>query len=99
MRDRDLDRVHGHHREVVGVLAGDVFRQLEQHRAGPLLHSDPERVAHQRRDAARADDLAGQLGQGTERAHHIHDLEARLRLVWMPFCPVIITMGIAPSSA
>ena len=45
---------------------------------GPLLLRDAERVAHQRRNHRRRDDLARQLGQRPHRRHDVDDLEPRL---------------------
>ena len=45
---------------------------------GPLLLRDAERVAHQRRNHRRRDDLARELGQRPHRRHDVDDLEPRL---------------------
>ena len=76
--DRRVDRMRRDRSHVRPRLVGDVLRQFEMHRARPLLLRDPERLAHQRGNGRRADDLAGHLGQRRHGRDDVHDLEARL---------------------
>ena len=76
--DRQLERVRRHHAHGIARLGGDVFRQLEQDRARPLLGCDAERLAHERRDCSGRDDLVRELGQRLHRGDDVDDLEARL---------------------
>ena len=78
MRDRRIDRMPRHDRHVAHLIAGDVFRQFQQHGAGPLLLRDAKRIAHDGRDAAWAHDLPGHLGQRLHRRDHVDDLELGL---------------------
>ena len=48
------------------------------HRTGALLHGDPERIAHQRRNRGGRDNLPGHLRQRPHRADDVDHLESRL---------------------
>ena len=77
--DRDIDRVRRHEPHRLGELfPGDILRQLQMDRPGPLLLGDPERLAHDGRDRGGADDLARHLGERLHRRDHVDDLEPRL---------------------
>src|SRR5882762_4368534 len=73
-----FDRVRWHQRNVGCRPSGDVLRQLEMDRAWPLLLRNPERLAHDRGDCRRADDLVRHLGQRRHGRDHVHNLEACL---------------------
>ena len=60
---------------------GDILRQFQMDGPGPLLRRDAERIAHERRDAGRADDLPRHLGQRLHRGDDVDDLEPRLSAV------------------
>ena len=67
-----------HDRHVADLIAGNVFRQFQQHGPRPLFLRDAKRIAHDGRDAARAHDLPGHLGQRLHRRDHVDDLELGL---------------------
>ena len=77
-RHRLFDRMRRHHGEIRDLLAGDVLRQFQVNRPRSLFHRHAEGVANQRRDGARAYDLAGRFGQRPHRCDHVDDLEAGL---------------------
>ena len=95
-----LDRMHRHHRYRRRRLSRDILGQFEQHRPRPLLHRDPERVAHQGRNGTGTDDLpCDSLVSGLNAPTTSTIWNRACRLLMMPFCPVIMIIGMAPSSA
>ena len=76
--DGRIDRMRRNRGHVRPRLVGDVLRQFEMNRARPLLLRHPERLAHQRGNGRRTDDLASHLGQRRHGGDDVHDLKARL---------------------
>ena len=62
----------------LGRLGGDVLRQFEMHRPGPLLLATRKASRTMRRDRGGRDDLARRFGQRPHRGDDVDDLEARL---------------------
>jgi hypothetical protein len=81
------------------IFGRDILRQFEMDRAPPLLLRNPEGVTNQGRNALRRDDLGRHLGERSHGRNNVDDLEARCRLLRIAFCPVIMTIGIAPRCA
>ncbi len=64
--------------QAVGLLGGDVLRQLQVHRAGLLFLGQAERLADPRGNVVGGGQLVGVLGQRLHHADHVEDLEAAL---------------------
>lgn len=64
--------------QAVGLLGGDVLRQLQMHRAGLLFLGQAERLADPRGNVVGGGQLVGVLGQRLHHADHVEDLEAAL---------------------
>ena len=99
MRHRQLDRVRRDQRHVGRLVAGDVLGQFQMHRPRPLLHRDAEGLAHHVGMVAglticRAILVSGRI---VETMSTIWNRACRLDR--MPFCPVSMIIGMAPSCA
>jgi hypothetical protein len=71
-------RVRGRQHPGIGVVARDVFRQLQMRRPGTFLLGLAERFAHPRRHRVGRDDLPRVLGQRPHHVDHVDDLEMPL---------------------
>ncbi|MND66376.1 hypothetical protein D3C80_577690 [compost metagenome] len=65
-------------RQCVGLLGGDVFRQLQVHGTRLLFFGQAEGFAHTGRDVVGRGELVGVLGDGVHHAAHVDDLETAL---------------------
>ena len=99
VRDRHVDRVRGHERHRLDLLAGHVLRQLQMHRTGPLLLAT--------RNASRT--IAGiEAALTIWRVILVSGfMEATMSTIWkrawravmIAFWPVIRIIGMAPRCA
>jgi hypothetical protein len=66
-------------------FARDVLRQFQQDRTRSLFHGDPEGIANDRRNTARADDLEESLVSGLKALTTSTIWNFACRLLMMPF--------------
>ena len=80
----------------LGLLVGDIFGQLEMHRAGPLFLGDAEGLAHEGGDGGGETIWRVILVSGLIAATMSTIWKRACRAVMIAFWPVIISIGMAP---
>ena len=84
----------------VGFFGRDILGQFEMHGTRPLLLRDPEGVAHQGRNALRGLTICVAILVSGRMVATMSTIWKRAwRLLRIAFCPVIMTIGIAPRCA